>query len=181
MNIKKIFPIALLTFSSITIAGGENGKLSLTADKSIRGKGIISKVIDAEVVQIKYLSLETFEEIIKVSNTRKKLNNLFIDNKSINVRIANIVKDKKTEEEAYEYLKSWVTPGLNATFYCFEHSFMGEMICTVNVEGHDIGYRMILEGYSKYIKKYGVNPYYDEEYTLAEEEYLKNGKGNKDF
>lgn len=139
----------------------------------IKGKGILYSVVDGDTVWVK-VNKKTFDKFEYFADTYNQKKALRRYNHTVKMRIGGIntaesvspihAKNTTAGKKASNYLKEWAEQGGITHFQCYDIGYFGRPICAVNVNGYDIGYRMIKNGYSKYFTKYGKSPIYDYEY-----------------
>jgi len=169
--------VGLLSSATVAYAASKDtSPRTLFASNAIHGVGSIYRVVDGDTLMMN-VSQSDYNKFKTVSNSTYKEGNLTDKYKTVKMRIASI----NTEESAHRdtsrntakgkassnYLKSWASKE-TGEFRCYDHGDYGRPICTVSVNGRDIGYDMIKNGHSDYVTFFGKNPYYDKKYSLAE-------------
>lgn len=151
-------------------------KNSLSTENSISGEGRIAYIIDGDTAWVS-VGTNEFNKFIAVADSSNKKKALITKNKQVKMRIGGINtaesvhrdKSKNTTQgkNASDYLKGWASNG-KAKYECYDHGKYGRPICAIIVNGKDIGYEMIKNGYSDYVTSWGKHPYFDKEYKAAD-------------
>lgn len=154
---------------------------SLAWQTKIMGTGYIYSVVDGDTIWLNVEEQAIFNKFTVAANDKDKKKALREKYKSVKMRIANINTDESVHRDtsrntaggkkASDYLKS-IAEKKKADFICWDHGDYGRPICSVETyreEGRvDIGYRMISEGYSYYVTRWGKHPYAHKEYKRAD-------------
>lgn len=164
--IKKIILLLTILFSNFTFAS------------VISGEGKIIHVVDGDTFDI---------QAYRNSDVQSLLNTKYIDKKHVDsnvfrIRLANINTEESkhvnsSKNTAFGQETSTVVKNtfLNKDVYfkCYDRGYYGRAICSLNTKKGDIGYWLISNNYSPYVKKYGQHPEYHTKYLSA------NRKSNK--
>lgn len=180
---KNIFLLAILGVLSF----GVSAEKRLTFENRIVGEGQVYEAVDGDTVWLNVERQSDFNKFVEVAKDkdkeyeRQKQRALRPQYRSIKIRIANIntaesvhadaKRNTKEGKIASDYLKT-LANGRDAKFACWDHDKYGRLICSVEVmevDGTyvDIGYRMITEGHSDYVTRFGKHPYAHNEYAEA--------------
>ena len=181
---KRMLFVALFGLSSFTTLASN----TLNFQTRIMGEGTVYEAIDGDTVWLNVSDQSVFNRFMQAAKdndtgyAKKKSEALRPKYRSVKMRIANInteesvhrdiSRNTKEGKKASAYLKG-LANSRPAKFACWDHGKYGRPICSVEILDQDgdfvdIGYRMISQGYSIYVTKYGTHPYAHKEYRSAE-------------
>lgn len=158
--IKNIMLLLTILFSHFTFAS------------VISGEGRIVNVVDGDTFDVR---------VYRQSDIDSLLGSRYVDRKHVHgdvfrVRLANI----NTEESKHVDSKRNTSFGKqtsqivkqnfsneDVTFRCYDRGYYGRAVCSLNTGNNDIGYWLIANNYSPYVKKYGIHPEYHRDYLKA--------------
>lgn len=159
---------------------------SLQSFASVSGSGRINYIVDGD----------TFDVQTDRKTINSMLNNNLVGHKYANtqnyvfrVRLANVDTAESVHEDESQnsqrgkntsnYVKNMIN-GKNVKFECYEKGNYDRAICSIEVNGTDLGYTLIKEGYSPYITDWGDHPSNHWMYRKAQAEYI-GGKAKEKF
>jgi endonuclease YncB( thermonuclease family) len=162
--------------SNLSSSNKSTTESTLSPNKMLTGEAFVYKVIDGDTLYVS-LNKNSYNKFKEAADTEGKKSNLNDKYQSIKFRIGSIDTEESVHrtankntvggKEASKYLAGWAEKQ-TVKYACYQHGFYGRPICSVSVNGKDIGETMIANGYSNYVTKYGRHPFLDKEYRKAE-------------
>ena len=155
-----ILLLTIILFSNFTFAS------------IISGEGKIINVVDGDTFDIQAYRTSDVQSLLNTKYIDKK----HVDNNIFRIRLANInteeskhVNSNKNTAFGQETSKIVKNTFLNEEVYfrCYDRGYYGRAVCSLNTNKGDIGYWLISNNYSPYVKNYGQHPEYHSEYLNA--------------
>lgn len=158
----------LLSTLSIQVTAG-----NLSTSNMIEGTGYVYRVIDGDTYDINADSQDIYDQL-KSSSSGKELKYFKDKYKNFRIRLANTNTAESKHPDAHRNSAE----GQNASSYakkliekkkihfsCWDHGRYGRLICSVSIDGKDVGINLIENGYSDYVTSWGKHPYLDNQYN----------------
>jgi endonuclease YncB( thermonuclease family) len=147
----------------------------------VSGYGLVKRVVDGDtyIIQPKESSVIKSFRAHAPAKALKKLSG-----NTVTIRLASVDTpesnhtDKSRNSMKGKIVKAAVKRALQnkeVYFKCFDYGYYGRAICNVELvlgnSQQDIGYWLIKSKFSKYIRKYGDNPFNHSEYMKVSGQY----------
>lgn len=174
MKAKKV--IGLMSVSACLVLSS----LSFSANAGVsivEGKAKVYSVIDGDTYNLNAFSKESYNQLKSFARSKDDYKYFYDKYNSFRVRLANVDTEESKHvnakrntakgQETSDYVKSFLT-GKTVDYSCWKMGKFNRVICSVTYQGRDLGIKLIQEGYSDYLTKFGKHPYMHNEYKIAE-------------
>lgn len=147
-----------------------------SAPHFIIGSGTVYRVVDGDTFVVNVDQPAIYQEIKALANTpeaRKYLNDKY---QSFRIRLAatnteeSKHRDKSRNTKAGEEAARYVTDLIekrDVQFACWKLGDYHRAICSMELNGQDLGLHLIKQGLSPYVTYFGQHPYLHEQYRAA--------------
>lgn len=148
---------------------------SLSTSNMVKGTGVVYRVIDGDTYDINVDSQDVYNQL-KSNSTGNELRYFKDHYKNFRVRLANTDTAESKHPDAKRNSAEGKTASLFAKqliekkrveFACWDHGRYGRLICSVSVNGRDVGLTLIENGFSHYVTSWGRHPYMHSSYQSA--------------
>lgn len=160
---------ALVIFALATAANA--------APNYIIGTGKVYRAVDGDTFVVNVNAPEVYQQIKALAVTPKARSYLNDHYQSFRIRLAatDTAESKHPEKwkntqagkEAARYVAR-LTEGRPVKFACWKLGYYERVICSMEINGQDLGLHLIRHGLSPYVTRFGRHPYLDEAYQAAE-------------
>lgn len=168
--LRKIISISILSLLSLNVSAKE-----LSRAHPVSGYGFVYHVIDGDTFIV---NVEDDAVYKKLKSLTKGKNKKYLQDKfkGFRIRLANT----NTAESKHQDESRNTAEGIQASYYtkrliekkrvyfnCWGYGKYNRTICSVSLNGQDVGINLIENGYSDYVTYWGEHPYLHEEYEKA--------------